>query len=484
MFSSSHRSSLHIDNSNDVKENRYPDGIATSNTRVSGKHFQSKTPNGHEVDALASGMDKAHVNGSTGRKPAFPSMKPIQRIDDIPVLKPEGFIGMETLPYQLTKRANNSRFQFNMLCVGDRGIGKTTLIESLFNRKFEFEPCTDESNKVSLCVSECKITEGAVTCQLKIVETAGYGNHFDTNNGAKLITNYIDDQFEKYLKEELKVKRCMMLYNDTRIHCCLFFIYPTGHGLRPLDVETMKALSKKVNIIPIIAKADTTCRDELTRFKAKILEDLKSNGIDIYQFPIDDETVKQANETFNNVVPFAVIGSTEFVIRENGKHVRARKYPWGIVEVENEEHCDFVKMREAVLRLNVDALREKTHEELYENYRRERLSQMNMKDGDMGPKMMEALVERQNAKESEMKRRYEEFKKTYQKKVHDKEAELKSKEESLNIRQRQSEEKIYEEIRRVDEQIAALEEEKRRFQSGGCKIERGGSKKSTSTKKL
>ena len=41
--------------------------------------------------------------------------------------------------------------------------------------------------------------------------------------------------------------------------------------------------------------------------------------------------------------------------------VRARRYPWGIVEVENEDHCDFVKLREALLRTNVDAMREKTH---------------------------------------------------------------------------------------------------------------------------
>ena len=58
--------------------------------------------------------------------------------------------------------------------------------------------------------------------------------------------------------------------------------------------------------------------------------------------------------------------------------------------VENEEHCDFVKLREAVLRINEDALRERTHPVLYERYRRERLSQMRMGDGDAGPKMLEA----------------------------------------------------------------------------------------------
>lgn len=109
----------------------------------------------------------------------------------------------------------------------------------------------------------------------------------------------------------------------------------------------------------------------------------------------------------NTLLPFAIVGSTDFVTKEDGRVVRARRYPWGIVEgkgflfllviffkinlVENEEHCDFVKLREAILRTNQDSLRERTHIVLYERYRRERLKQMKMCDGDAGPKMMEAF---------------------------------------------------------------------------------------------
>lgn len=59
--------------------------------------------------------------------------------------------------------------------------------------------------------------------------------------------------------------------------------------------------------------------------------------------------------------------------------------------MENEEYCDFVKLREAMLRLNEDSLRERTHTVLYERYRQERLREMRMKDGDAGPKMAEAF---------------------------------------------------------------------------------------------
>ena len=55
----------------------------------------------------------------------------------------------------------------------------------------------------------------------------------------------------------------------------------------------MKKLDSKVNIIPIIAKADTISKAELTKFKTKILQEIKANGIQIYYFPTDDETVSK-----------------------------------------------------------------------------------------------------------------------------------------------------------------------------------------------
>jgi septin family protein len=46
--------------------------------------------------------------------------------------------------------------------------------------------------------------------------------------------------------------------------------------------------------------------------------------------------------------------------------------------------------REAILRTNVDALRERTHTVLYEAYRRDRLRELKMRDGDTGANMERA----------------------------------------------------------------------------------------------
>ena len=46
-----------------------------------------------------------------------------------------------------------------------------------------------------------------------------------------------------------------------------------------------------------------------------------------------------------------------------------RQYPWGTIQIENEDHCDFVKLREMLVRTNMEDLREKTHDCHYEMYR-------------------------------------------------------------------------------------------------------------------
>lgn len=63
---------------------------------------------------------------------------------------------------------------------------------------------------------------------------------------------------------------------DTRVHCCLYFIAPSGHGLKPLDVEFMQRLGDKVNIIPVIAKADTMTPEECKDFKEQVSTEVAS----------------------------------------------------------------------------------------------------------------------------------------------------------------------------------------------------------------
>jgi septin 7 len=71
-----------------------------------------------------------------------------------------------------------------------------------------------------------------------------------------------------------------------------------------------------------------------------------------------------------------VVGSDSLVNSQDGRQVRGRAYPWGTIEVDNEAHCDFVKLRQMLVRTHMEELREHTNEILYENYRTEKLRAM------------------------------------------------------------------------------------------------------------
>ena len=58
-------------------------------------------------------------------------------------------------------------------------------------------------------------------------------------------------------------------------------------------------------------------------------------------------------------MPFAVVGANAMV-DVRGKKIRGRLYPWGVIEVENPAHCDFVKLR-TMLITHMQDMQEVTH---------------------------------------------------------------------------------------------------------------------------
>lgn len=76
-------------------------------------------------------------------------------------------------------------------------------------------------------------------------------------------------RYEEYLNAESRVNR--KIQHDSRVHCCLYFLESNSHGLTPLDVEFMQRLHDKVNIIPIISKADTMTPDEVSEYKKQVI---------------------------------------------------------------------------------------------------------------------------------------------------------------------------------------------------------------------
>ena len=187
---------------------------------------------------------------------------------------------------------------------------------------------------------------------------------------------YLERQYDDILAEESRIKRNPR-FRDNRVHALLYFITPTGHGLRELDIELMKRLSPRVNVIPVIGKADSLTPAELAESKKLVMEDIEHYRIPVYNFPYDieedDEDTVEENAELRGLLPFAIVGS-EDVLEIGGRRVRARQYPWGVVEVDNPRHSDFLAIRSALLHSHLADLKEITHDFLYENYRTEKLS--------------------------------------------------------------------------------------------------------------
>ena len=51
-------------------------------------------------------------------------------------------------------------------------------------------------------------------------------------------------------------------------------------------------------------------------------------------------------------MPYSIVASTTEVTNAAGKKVAGRAYPWGNVEIENDAHCDFRKLRSLLIRYN------------------------------------------------------------------------------------------------------------------------------------
>ncbi|KAK6302417.1 hypothetical protein J4Q44_G00267720 [Coregonus suidteri] len=289
-----------------------------------------------------------------------------------------GYVGFANLPNQVHRKSVKKGFEFTLMVVGESGLGKSTLINSLFLTDLYPEriiPGAAEKieRTVQIEASTVEIEERGVKLRLTVVDTPGYGDAINSQDCFSTIIAYIDDQFERYLHDESGLNRRHIV--DNRVHCCFYFISPLGHGLKPLDVQFMKAIHNKVNVVPVIAKADTLTLRERERLKRRILDEIDEHGIKIYHLPDaesdEDEDFKEQTKILKASIPFAVVGSNQ-QIEAKGKKVRGRLYPWGVVEVENPEHNDFLKLR-TMLITHMQDLQEVTQDLHYENFRSERL---------------------------------------------------------------------------------------------------------------
>ncbi|KAH9466163.1 hypothetical protein MJO28_001198 [Puccinia striiformis f. sp. tritici] len=335
--------------------------------------------------------------------------------------------------------------QFTLMVVGASGSGRTTFVNTLVDQKgwLKHSELSDPSNAhepkpfMKVHKQTIELEQDGIPVRLTVCDTAGFGDNIDNEFAFSTISDYLEKQCHDILGEESRIKRNARL-EDNRVHALLYFIPPTGHSLREMDIELMKRLSTLVNVIPVIGKADTLTPTELKGFKERIMQDIEHYQIPIYNFPFDaeedDDEIIAENSELRASLPFALVGSEEEV-EVGGELIRARKYPWGIVEIDNPNHTDFLKLKNTLLSTHLTDLKEITIDFLYENYREKALSQGQPNpDGDESIPQDDIVNRSFKLKEDQLKKEEEKLKEIelrVQRELSEKRQELLAREESL-----------------------------------------------------
>lgn len=256
------------------------------------------------------------------------------------------------------------------------------------------------------------------------------------------ISAFVESKFEDTFTEEMKVVRatgvqdthihCVFLILDpVRLDSNLALSQKTfpingfhsngkPHGLVPdvldenLDLQVLRTLQGKTTVIPVISKADTITVAHMASLKRAVWTSLKKANLDpLEALGLDDapDERDEAPTRDHSDSPLKRLDDTPTDPDPDASLVRAsqpkpppvlspgeippfplsilspdpatpsvvgRQFAWGFADPYQPEHCDFVRLKDAVFREWRGELREASRELWYEGWRTERL------DGGVG----------------------------------------------------------------------------------------------------
>lgn len=244
------------------------------------------------------------------------------------------------------------------MAVGPKGSGKSSFFNNMIGKNIVKSSCSGEIDLYMMNI-EC---DGTIQ-KIAFIDTPGFGTTINDESLQESIVDYIKEQFNSFIEEESKIRRNHN-YEDTRVHCLLYFIPSSSYGLKPKDISFLKKVNKLVNIIPIISKSDGLSIDEISEIKALVVSQLKYNKIDFFNFEQEDFPLALKNLHINEKVPFLSINSID------AEEISSlKRHPAGTIDVTNSEICDSMLIRELLLSSYIELLIDTTSNELYERYR-------------------------------------------------------------------------------------------------------------------
>lgn len=293
-------------------------------------------------------------------------------------IEPRTYIGVDTITRQIERRLLKRGFDFNIMIVGQSGLGKSTLVNTLFAATLtQSHGRTRAEDPIArtpeIVVNTHSVVENGVKLNLTIIDTPGYGDQVNNDNCWEPAIKYIKDQQAFHLRKELTAARDTHIH-DTRVHCVIFCIEPTGHRLKPLDVTVLKRLCEVANVVPIIAKSDSLTLAEREAFKHRLQQQFVEHNLRLYPYdnPEYDDDERQYSEMIRAMIPFAIVSSEKTELIDD-REVPVRHNRWGVVNIEDTTHCEFTHLRSFLIRTHLQDLIDTTINVHYEGFRSRQL---------------------------------------------------------------------------------------------------------------
>jgi septin family protein len=171
------------------------------------------------------------------------------------------------LKEQIQAELARNGISFNIILVGESGLGKSTCIRALFRPFVDrpghpedrpstpawLAPCHDEIRPRTLTIVEygMSVESDGIPVEFGVLDCPGYGDQLDANDSIAPILACIRGRFGAHF-EALQTGgagggRAAL---DGRVHACLYFI--GAHRLKGIDIAFMRALQAHVPILPLI----------------------------------------------------------------------------------------------------------------------------------------------------------------------------------------------------------------------------------------
>ncbi|EGV60198.1 Septin-domain-containing protein, partial [Yamadazyma tenuis ATCC 10573] len=274
--------------------------------------------------------------------------------------------------HELNTRRISKRFvDFNLLLIGENGVGKKSFINTLCEEAvFDITDTTSSTSEFHVATNEVIIRK-EYPIRLTVHRTENFGAELNNYSSFQKIVDFLDEKLEQKLAEESKIARSRCT-KEGLIHLVVLLVDPIMKGLKPLEVELISRIQHKCNLVVCVSKCDMLNYPELQQQKSLIQQSVATNKLKVFDFKafVDEEDVdselKEYYRQIQQMMPFSIINANDSShgVRNNIHH-----------SVDVNKFSDFNVVRDVLFNLDLQGFKELSVNTIYEIYRTEKLLQ-------------------------------------------------------------------------------------------------------------